>query len=301
MNIQKYIDVLSHLQIAWKQNERIAEYTSLKIGGPAALVVKPSNDEQLHLAFQEAKRLQLPVCMIGNGSNILADDCGYDGVLIVTPPFFHSIERREGNVIYAQAGASLRDVCLFARDESLGGMEFAYGIPATVGGAVYMNAGAYGGEIKDILLSCRFLDEHGEWHVKHVSDLQFSYRQSLFTDREVCVADALFQLYPDDKKKIAAKMEELMEKRRQKQPLEYASAGSTFKRPQGNYASALIEQCGLKGYRIGDAMVSDKHAGFLINMNQATSHDFKQLIHYVQEEVYQQTGYHLECEVKMIP
>lgn len=301
MNLTEYIDVLSHLQIAWEQNERIAAYTSLKIGGPAALVVKPADEEQMHQAFREAKRRNLPVCMIGNGSNILADDSGYDGVMIVTPPFFHTIERREGNVIYAQAGASLRDVCLFARDQSLGGMEFAFGIPATVGGAVYMNAGAYGGEMKDILLSCRYLDEQGEWHVKHVSDLQFSYRQSLFTNREVCVTDAMFQLYPDDKAKITARMEELMEKRRKKQPLEYASAGSTFKRPQGNYASALIEQCGLKGYRIGDAMVSNKHAGFLINVDQATSDDFKRLIHHVQEEVYRQTGYQLECEVKMIP
>lgn len=301
MKITEYIDVLSHLQIAFQQNERIAKYTSLKIGGPAALVVKPANEEQMHQAFQEAKKRRLPVCILGNGSNILADDSGYDGVMIVTPPYFHNIERREGNVIYAQAGASLKDVCRFARDQSLGGMEFAYGIPATVGGAVYMNAGAYGGEMKDILLSCRYLDEQGEWQVKQTSDLQFSYRQSLFTDREVCVADAMFQLYPDDKADITAKMEELMEKRRNKQPLEYASAGSTFKRPQGNYASALIEQCGLKGYRIGDAMVSQKHAGFLINVDQATSDDFKTLIQHVQEEVLKQTGYQLECEVKMIP
>lgn len=301
MLMNQYRDYLQKHYIEGMENEALRGYTSLEIGGVAGMVVKPKCEAEIQLAMREAIRLGLPICMIGNGSNILVDDRGYDGVVIVTPTYFHDIQLLPHNIIQAQAGASLKSVCLFALQYNLSGLEFAYGIPASVGGAVYMNAGAYGGEMKDVLISAQYLDEVGNQYVRTVSELDFDYRCSFFTDRQVCVTSALFQLHPAKHDDVKQKMDELLARRIAKQPLEYASAGSTFKRPKGNYASALIEQCGLKGYRIGDAMVSDKHAGFLINVNHATSDDFKRLIAHVQNEVYRQSGYQLACEVKILP
>ena len=194
----------------------------------------------------------------------------------------------------------MAQLCQFACESGLSGLEFAYGIPGTVGGAVYMNAGAYGGEIKDVLQSVRFLDEDGTLRELPVERLSMSYRQSAFTDTGRVILSGEFALTPGDPAAIRAKMEDVLGRRRAKQPLEYPSAGSTFKRPEGNYASALIEQCGLKGRRVGGAQVSEKHSGFLINTGGATCRDVCALIEEVQQEVFRQTGYRLECEVKRL-
>lgn len=279
--------------IPYEENAPMSAHTTFKIGGPARILLQPVNTEQITALVAEK---DLPLIFIGRGSNLLVADKGIHGAVVVLGSGFSAVTA-EGENLICEAGASLTKVCQTALQRSLSDMEFAYGIPGTVGGAVYMNAGAYGGEVKDVILWAEYIDREGKLHRLERSELDFSYRHSRFVGGDDCIVRAAFRLTPGDPAEIKAKMDDLMGRRRDKQPLEYPSAGSTFKRPEGAFAAALIDQCGLKGMRVGDAMVSEKHAGFLVNAGKATCAEMEELIVKVREIVAEKTGYHLETEV----
>lgn len=274
-------------QIEIRKNEQLKNYTTLHIGGNCKNIYFPKNEEEVK------EVLKVNPIILGKGSNVLIDDTKeFEHTMILTK--FNRITL-EDNVIIADAGATLMDVCIFAYEHGLTGMEFAYGIPGSVGGAILMNAGAYGGEIKDVIEKVK---TNKAFYSNEECD--FSYRHSVFTDNNECVLKGYFKLKKGEKELIRCKMEELIRKREEKQPLDQYSAGSTFKRGKDFYASQLILDCGLKGYRVKDASVSIKHAGFLINEGNASYDDFMNLIKNVQEIVYKKTGKILECEVKII-
>ena len=277
------------------------DYTSFHIGGACKRMVWPKSEEELAKILSYCDENGLPLYLVGNGSNLLVADEGIDGVVVQLGARFSGIRLEEGNLLVCEAGATLAKVCVFAREHSLTGLEFAYGIPGSVGGAAYMNAGAYGGEMKDVVAYCEHIAPDGTRGRLSGDELGFSYRHSAYCENGFCVSRVAFRLQPGDPKKIAAAMEDYMTRRKTKQPLEFPSAGSTFKRPEGNYASALIDQCGLKGVTCGGAQVSEKHAGFVINAGGATCADVLNLMDRVRDEVEKQTGYRLEPEVKMIP
>ena len=235
--------------------------------------------------------------IIGNGSTILASDDGYRGVVIRLDGDFRKISLVDDDTIYCGAGASLAALCKFALNSGLGGLEFAWGIPGTVGGAIFMNAGAYGGEMKDVVYSVNHLTPEGESGRIEKDGLDFGYRTSVYRGNKAIITGVTIKLKKDDPENIRAKMDDFLGRRSSKQPLEYPSAGSVFKRPEGAFAGALIEQCGLKGHSHGDAQVSEKHAGFIINRSKATANDVKSLIREVQTKVFDETGYNLECEL----
>ncbi len=273
------------------------DYTSFRIGGPAALLLKPKSVEEICWIRRNLTG-RAPVWFIGKGSNLLIPDEGLDGIVVVLGPEFSAVDVLEdGETLACEAGAPLMKACREALDRGLTGLEFAWGIPGSVGGGVYMNAGAYGGEMKDVVLWCEHVDAEGTLRRMEAEELEYRYRHSFYTGKDLCIVRAAFRLKKGDPEAIRARMDELMERRKSKQPLEFPSAGSTFKRPEGAYAAALIEQCGLKGLRVGGAMVSEKHSGFLINFQDATCADVRELIRQVQEAVFRQTGYRLECEV----
>lgn len=280
--------------IPFTENEPMKNHTTFKIGGPVRMMAVPKNVPQIAALLAAGE--ELPLFFVGRGSNLLVADEGFDGAVVLLEREF-SDAQVQGETILCEAGASLTKVCQTALKAGLTGLEFAYGIPGTVGGAVYMNAGAYGGEIKDVLLWAEHLDRQGKLHRLPLEELDLSYRHSRYSGSGDCIVRAAFGLKPGDPAAIQARMEELMARRREKQPLEYPSAGSTFKRPEGAYAAALIEQCGLKGLRIGDAMVSEKHSGFLINCKDASCADVTALIQRVQALVEEKTGIRLEPEV----
>ena len=298
--IAEIIKLCEELNCAYLENEPMSGRTTLHIGGPADLMILPDREEQLARLLPAVREWGLPLYLIGRGSNLLVADDGLRGVVVCLGKAFSKIERIGEDTIRCAAGASLDSVCRFALQHSLGGLEFAYGIPGSLGGAVMMNAGAYGGEMKDVLVSSRHLEPWGEIGALMGGALGFSYRRSAYTGTSRCILGAEIQLHPDDPARIRERMEELKSRRREKQPLEFPSAGSTFKRPQGNYASALIDQCGLKGRSVGGAQVSEKHAGFLINRGGATCWDMLALITLVQRTVFEMTGYRLECEVRLL-
>ena len=300
-------------EIRFAENEPLSAHCTFKIGGPADVFVQPETEEQLCRVIALCKACDVKYYLLGNGSNILFEDAGYRGVVVDTTAlkmgigFLENVSHpgAEPGAVYdaviAGAGLKLSALCKAALDSSLTGLEFAYGIPGTVGGAVYMNAGAYGGELRDVLTEVTFLDEAGEYRTLPAAALELSYRHSIFEERPGCViVEAVLTLTPGYPAAIRAAMEDYMSRRREKQPLEYGSAGSTFKRPVGNYASALVDQCGLKGLSVGGAEVSQKHAGFIINRGGATAADVRQLIAEVQRIVREKTGYTLECEIKYI-
>ncbi len=276
-------------------------YTTFKIGGNCRRMVWPSSVNEIVSLFFFCHNHQIPLYLVGNGSNLLVADSGIDGVVLQLGGRFSKISMEGKDRIVCEAGAALSKACIFARDHSLSGMEFAYGIPGSVGGAAYMNAGAYGGEMKDIIAWCEHVDENGTVERLTREELEFSYRRSVYTGKNRCITKVCFQLSFGVSKEIGKAMEDYMERRRAKQPLEYPSAGSTFKRPKGGYASALIDQCGLKGYSYGGAMVSEKHAGFVINYKNATCADVLQVIKEVSEKVLEKTGFVLEPEIKFLP
>lgn len=286
--------------ISTKSEESLAGYTSFKIGGRCRILIEPESTDQIGQVLSLCSQWNVPYLIIGNGSNMLISDRGYDGAVILLNQKFAEIQLLGEDRIVAQAGASLMKVCRFAAEHALSGLEFAYGIPATVGGAVYMNAGAYGGEMKDVLSAVEHFTLHGERVKLPVEKLELSYRHSIYTDQQNCILSAEFQLTPGDPEEIQSRMKEIMERRKSKQPLEFASAGSTFKRPENAFAAKLIEDCGLKGRTVGAAQVSEKHSGFVINRGGATCADVKALIKIIQQEVFRQSGIQLECEVKMI-
>lgn len=285
----------------FKYNEKLADYTSFEIGGNCDILVKPNSSDCIKEIISCCKNNNIKYYILGKGSNVLVSDNGLRGVVIVISSEFSSVSLKDdGERIYCDAGASLIKICSFAKEHSLTGLEFAYGIPGSVGGALFMNAGAYGGEMKDIVEYCIYLDENLEIKQMPVSEMKLSYRHSIFCEREYVIIGVGLKLKKGDKAEITAKMSELMEKRRSKQPLEFPSAGSTFKRPDGDFAARLIEVSGLKGYTFGGAQVSEKHSGFVINKGGATFEDVLGVVKAVQEKVYLDSGVMLECEILIL-
>lgn len=277
----------------------LALLTGFRTGG-CAVTVSPETREAFLSAVGCLRETGAEYFVLGNGTNVLAMDEGYDGAVLLTKRALSDISS-DGCLIRAGAGASLADVCRKACYEGLSGMEFAYGIPGSVGGAVFMNAGAYGGEMKDILVEAEYLDEEGNTVTIPASELGLAYRSSIFQQhRRWLILSAVFRLKKGDSKVIAETMRETMSKRIDKQPLDYPSCGSTFKRPQGNYASKLIDDCGLRGFTVGGAQVSEKHCGFVINRGGATTADILALIEEVRKKVKEMTGYELECEIEFL-
>lgn len=292
-------DFLPDVKIA--AAEPMAKHTSFRVGGPARRMAFPDQAEQLVLLTSFARECGVRSLVIGNGTNLLAPDEGLDRLVIVTGGLRRVEAGTTPDTIVAEAGATLAQTADFACKLGLTGLEFAHGIPGTVGGAVYMNAGAYGGEIGETVKGVSVLfPEEGIRFVPR-EEMDFSYRHSLLTDHpEAVVLHAVVQLSPGDPAAVRERMRELMEKRRAGQPLEYPSAGSTFKRPEGHYAGTLIQQCGLKGLTVGGAQVSEKHAGFIINRGGATCADVMELIREVQRRVLEETGVRLEPEVRIL-
>lgn len=293
------IEQLQKAGIPLAEKEPMTRRTTFGIGGPA-LLLRPRSRAELQAAMTLCREAGEEPFILGRGSNLLVSDSGISRPVIQLDGDFTAITR-EGNTLRCGAGASLIAVCRAAAENSLSGIEWGYGIPGSLGGGVYMNAGAYGGEMKDILTEVTFLDEAGEYRTLPAAELSLSYRHSIFEERPgTVIVEAVLTLTPGDLAAIRAAMEDYMSRRREKQPLEYGSAGSTFKRPVGNYASALVDQCGLKGLSVGGAEVSRKHAGFIINRGGATAADVRELIAEVQRIVREKTGYTLECEIKYI-
>ena len=280
------------------ENEPMRLHTTFKIGGPARVLLFPETEEQITALVQCARANSVRLLTIGNGSNLLVSDKGIDAAVLVMDKHFSAVTVK-GDTIFAQAGASLMKVCRTALEHSLTGLEFAHGIPGTLGGGVVMNAGAYGGELKDVVTEVTALYPDGV-KVLTPAELDFSYRHSVFSAGEGIVLGAKVKLESGDPDAIKAKMDDLMARRKASQPLELPSAGSTFKRPTGYYAGSLIEGCGLKGCRVGGAEVSSKHAGFVVNVGGATCADVLALIEKVQKTVYDAHGVMLEPEVKII-
>lgn len=281
------------------EREPMSAHTSFRVGGPADYYVSPGSKEELIHAISCAKEEEVPFYVIGNGSNLLVSDQGIRGLVIQLGKAFSRI-RTEGNRITAQAGALLSAVSKTALRQELKGLEFAAGIPGSLGGAVVMNAGAYGGEMKDVLVSADVLTKDGEIVTIPVRDLDLGYRHSCITEKEYLVLSALIELEKGDPEEIRAEMDRLAAARRQKQPLEYPSAGSTFKRPEGYFAGKLIQDAGLKGYTVGGAQVSTKHSGFVVNLGGATAEEIAFLIRQVQKKVYEDSGVNLETEVRFM-
>ena len=279
--------------------EPLSRHTSFQIGGPAALFCEPQNKRQLARAIAVCRQAGVRYYLLGKGTNILFADEGFDGVVIHIGEMLGNIECN-GLSVTAQAGAALAKVCIAAANEGLSGLEFAYGIPGCVGGAVYMNAGAYGGEIKDVLACATFLDETGAERTLQAGELQLGYRTSVFEREPWCILSATFTLREDDTGPIRERMADYARRRMEKQPLDMPSAGSTFKRPVGGYAAALIDAAGLKGYAVGGAQVSEKHAGFVVNRGGATFDDVLRLMDHIRSEVLRTSGVELEPEVKII-
>lgn len=277
----------------------LSSHTTFQTGGPAAYFVSPKTEDGLQRLLKRLTETETPYFILGRGSNLLVSDKGYQGVVISLRGHFSQVEA-DGEKIRAGGGAMLSEVGNTALLSSLGGLEFAWGIPGTVGGAVRMNAGAYGGEMKDVVESVRVMDREGNVKTLSAEELAFSYRESLISKSGLLVLSVCFHLANKDQGAIRNAMDTIRARRMEKQPLEYASAGSVFKRPEGYFAGTLIEACGLKGLRIGDACVSEKHAGFIVNLKNATSADVFRLITRVQEEVYQKTGVKLEREVLLL-
>ena len=282
-----------------REEEYLRHHTTFKIGGPADLFIEPTTMAELSFALRTIHEFDVPVTIIGCGSNILVKDGGIRGA-VVSVRHMTQIMDCNDNVLCIGSGYMLKDASEFAWENGLTGLEFAIGIPGTLGGAVFMNAGAYDGEISHVVTAVRAVDFQGNIKEYDASHLDFAYRHSIFHDNHEVIGEVIMTLKPGDKAAIKARMDELTEKRESKQPLEFASAGSTFKRPPGYFAGTLIEQTGLKGLSVGDAQVSHKHAGFVINTGSASAKDVLDLIAEVQRRVYDQHGVHLEPEVRMI-
>ena len=282
-----------------REEEYLRHHTTFKIGGPADLFVEPTTMAELSFALRTIHEFDVPVTIIGCGSNILVKDGGIRGAVVSVRHMTQVMDCND-NTLCIGSGYMLKDASEFAWENGLTGLEFAIGIPGTLGGAVFMNAGAYDGEMSHVVTAVRAVDFQGNIKEYDASHLDFGYRHSVFHDNHEVIGEVIMTLKPGDKTAIKARMDELTEKRESKQPLEYASAGSTFKRPPGYFAGTLIEQTGLKGLSVGDAQVSYKHAGFVINTGSASAKDVLDLIAEVQRRVYDQHGVHLEPEVRMI-
>ena len=294
---QKFIEIFGNNRVLF--DEPMSQHTTFRIGGPADVFVMPENYEQIREVLRLCKEEKLPFFVLGNGSNLLVSDSGYRGVIIQMDRNMEEI-RLDGEEIHACAGALLSSVAVAARNASLTGFEFAGGIPGTIGGAAVMNAGAYGGELKDVLKEVTVMTREGEILTIPADKLEMGYRTSINKTAGYLVLEAVISLKKGDEEKIRAVMKELSERRTEKQPLDYPSAGSTFKRPEGYFAGKLIMDSGLRGYRAGGAQVSEKHCGFVINAGGATAEDVRSLMDHVIRVVREKYGVTLEPEVKFL-
>lgn len=281
-----------------RSDEGMSQYTSFHIGGSARRMAFPAYEEQIAALWRICRDIEIPMYVIGRGTNLLVPDEGLDCVVIHTSGL-NGIKVGENGEIEAGAGAKLAQIAVQAQREGLSGLAFAHGIPGSLGGGILMNAGAYGGEMKQVVRSVRALTSNGIVEFSG-DELKFEYRRSVFSDMTAVILSAKLQLEKGDSAAIRAEMDDYMARRKRTQPLEYPSAGSTFKRPEGHYAGALIDECGLRGFSVGGAQVSEKHAGFIINRGGATYGDVKALMEQVAQRVYEHSGVHLEPEVRIL-
>ena len=279
------------------KNESMKKHTSFKIGGNADFMVFPETVDEIKKIIELCNKNDVPFMIMGNGSNMLVSDEGIKGVVVKISTQMSKI-KITGETVYAEAGVLLSTLSKYVLEESVSGLEFASGIPGTLGGAIVMNAGAYGGEMKDVIEKIGYMDIHGNVHEISCDEAQLGYRTSVFSNSEDIILYSVLKLTKGNKTEILNTMNDLNSRRKEKQPLHLPSAGSTFKRPEGYFAGKLIEDCGLKGYTVGGAAVSEKHSGFVVNINNATANDVKELISDVQEKVYEKFGVKLEREVK---
>ena len=294
---QKLSALIPHIEL--KMNEPMAKHTSFRIGGGAEVMAFPKNEEELSQLLKVSALLDTKPAILGAGTNVLAPDAGIPGLTICLKDCMDGMEQLDGTHIRVAAGVTMTRAAMFAANLGLSGLEFAHGIPGTVGGGVYMNAGAYGGEICQVCESVTVMDMAGNIKTYSCADMQFSYRHSVLEDEGSIVTGVIFALTQKPAEEIKAYMKELMGKRSASQPLDLPSAGSAFKRPVGGYAAALIDQAGLKGYQVGGAAISTKHAGFAVNLGGATAEDVKNLLAQVSEKVYENSGIRLEPEVRI--
>ena len=300
MNYQHLIDIATALGCGVTEQAPMSAATTFKVGGPADLLIDLPDAAAASAVLAACHADGIPYLFIGNGSNLVVGDKGYRGAVLRLENRKATPTLLENGRIYAPAGMSLQRLCLFARDNGLTGLEFAYGIPGAVGGAVYMNAGAYDGEMAQVVVSADCVSPDGTLCTVTAEELNMTYRHTALMERDLIVTGATLQLQPGDKEEIWAKMKDLMARRHDKQPLEYPSAGSFFKRPVGYFAGKLIQDAGLKGFTVGGAQVSEKHAGFVINRGGATAADLVALRDQVQEKVLAEFGVQLETEVRFV-
>ena len=298
--VNSIIEMANNYRFEVKLNENMSRHTTFKIGGNAEVFITVCHIEGLIDIISRCKANEVPYMVIGKGSNLLVSDKGIDGVVIRLDGDFNRIKRIDEETVYCGAGVSMAKLCNFACEKELSGLEFAWGIPGSVGGAVYMNAGAYGGEMKDVVVSAEHIDSDNNIGTFNLKQLDLGYRHSIYTDNGYIITGVTLRLHRDSQVEIRKRMDDYMNRRKSKQPVEYPSAGSVFKRPKGNFAGTLIEQAGLKGKTVGGAKVSEKHAGFIINTGNATCKDVKNLVRYIQNTVKNRSGIELECEIKMV-
>lgn len=297
-DFQKKIGVLfPKISICFE--EPLSKHTSFRIGGPAEAMAFPKNREELAELLKKSCLWDRKPVILGAGTNVLAPDEGMKGLIICLKDCLDGMERVDSTSIRVMAGVTMARAAVFAASQGLSGLEFAHGIPGTIGGGVYMNAGAYGGELGSLCQEVELMDREGKTHVLNHEQMDFSYRHSCLEETDWIVVSALLSLEPGKEETIRARMKELQAKRLASQPLNYPSAGSAFKRPQGGYAAALIDQAGLKGFRVGDAAISEKHGGFAVNLGKATAEDMKTLLKEVSKKVESQSGIHLEPEIRV--
>ena len=288
---------LPHVELRF--NEPMSRHTSFRIGGPAAVMAFPKSGEEMADILKVSALLDLKPAILGAGTNVLAPDEGLDSLVICLKDCMGGMDRLDDTTIRVAAGVTMTRAAVFASNLGLSGMEFAHGIPGTVGGGVYMNAGAYGGEIKDICVAVEVMDMAGNITRRTNEEMGFSYRHSVLEEERAIVLAAEFKLTPSTTEEVKAKMQELLRKRSASQPLDLPSAGSAFKRPVGGFAAALIDQAGLKGFTVGGAGISTKHAGFAVNLGGATARDVKDLLARVSDIVFEKSGIRLEPEVRI--
>ena len=280
-------------------DEPMSRHTSFRIGGPVAVMAFPKRAEELSQILKMSALLDINPAILGAGTNVLAPDDGIDGLVVCLKDCMGGMEQLDDTTIRVAAGVTMTRAAMFAANLGLAGMEFAHGIPGTVGGGVYMNAGAYGGEIKDICVSVDVMDKAGNITRRSAEEMKFAYRHSILEDEGGIVLSAEFKLHPASTEEVKATMRELQNKRSASQPLDLPSAGSAFKRPVGGFAAALIDQAGLKGYTVGGAAISTKHAGFAVNVGGATAADVRNLLSQVSDIVFEKSGIRLEPEVRI--
>ena len=280
-------------------NEPLKKYSFTKTGGNAEVLVRVKTEEDFQNIIKYSYDYKIELTILGNGSNVLISDTGISGIVVITSDM-NNIELSEENILSCYAGTTLKELTDFCIENSLTNLEFSCGIPGSVGGAIFMNAGAYGGEMKEVVEKVEVFDRKGNKKVYSNEDMNFSYRHSVIQETGEIISKVYFKMIDGNKEEIIARVNELNKMREEKQPLEYPSCGSVFKRPVGYFAGKLIQDAGLQGLTVGGAQVSTKHAGFMVNINNATCEDYKNLIKKVQEEVFKHSGVELECEVKVL-